>query len=38
MKPLYTLKYNPSLNFKSPIYNPMDLDVTQFYTLLGINK
>jgi hypothetical protein len=38
MKPLYTLKCNLSLNFKSPIYNPMDLNITQSYTPLRINK
>ena len=25
MKLIYTLKYNLSLNFRSPIYNPMDV-------------
>ena len=38
MKLLYTLKHNPFLNSKSPIYNPMDLNITQFYVLLGTNK
>jgi hypothetical protein len=38
MKLLYILKYDPSLNSKSPIYDFMDFNVTQFYTLLGINK
>ena len=38
MKLIYTLKHNPSLNFKSPIYNPMDLNVTQSYIPLGTNK
>ena len=38
MKLLYILKYNLSLNSKSPIYNPMDLNITQFYILLGTNK
>jgi hypothetical protein len=38
MKPLYTLKHDPSLNFRSPIYNLIDFNVTQSYTPLGINK
>ena len=38
MKPLYTLKRDLSLNSKSPIYNPMDLNITQSYALLGTNK
>ena len=38
MKPLYTLKRNLSPNSKSPIYNPMDLNITRFYAPLGINK
>jgi hypothetical protein len=38
MKLLYTLKCDPSLNSKSPIYNPIDLNITQSYTPLGINK
>jgi hypothetical protein len=38
MKLLYTLKHDPSLNFKSPIYNPIDLDITQSYTPLETNK
>jgi hypothetical protein len=38
MKLIYTLKHNPSLNFKSSIYNPMDFNITRFYTPLGINK
>jgi hypothetical protein len=38
MKLLYNLKHDPSLNFKSLIYNPIDLDVTQFYTPLETNK
>jgi hypothetical protein len=38
MKLLYTLKYNPSLNSRSPIYNPMDLNITQSYIPLGTNK
>jgi hypothetical protein len=38
MKLLYTLKRNLSLNFKSPIYNPIDLNITQSYIPLEINK
>ena len=38
MKLIYTLKHNPSLNSKSSIYNPMDLNITQSYTPLGTNK
>ena len=38
MKLLYTLKRNLSLNSKSPMYNFMDLDITQSYTHLGFNK
>jgi hypothetical protein len=38
MKLLYTLKRNPSLNSKSPIYNPIDLNITQSYTPLETNK
>ena len=38
MKPIYILKRDPSPNFRSPIYNFMDLDVTQSYTPLGTNK
>ena len=37
MKLIYTLKYNPFLNSKSPIYNPIDLNITQSYTPLGTN-
>ena len=28
IKPIYTLKCDPSLNSKSPIYNPMDFNIT----------
>ena len=38
MKPIYILKRDPSLNSKSPIYDPIDLDITQSYTPLGTNK
>jgi hypothetical protein len=38
MKLIYILKHNPSLNFKSPIYNPMDFNITQSYIPLGTNK
>jgi hypothetical protein len=38
MKLLYTLKCDPSLNSKSPIYNPMDFNITQSYMPLGTNK
>ena len=38
MKPLYTLKRDLFLNSKSPIYNPIDLNITQFYTPLGTNE
>jgi hypothetical protein len=38
MKLLYTLKCDLSLNFKSPIYNPMDFNITQSYTPLETNK
>ena len=38
MKPVYAPKHNPSLRPKSPIYNPMDLNAAQFYTLLGTDK
>ena len=38
MKLIYTLKYDLSPNFKSPIYNPMDLNITQSYTPLGTNE
>jgi hypothetical protein len=38
MKLLYTLKYDLSLNFKSPIYDPIDFNVTQSYIPLGTNK
>ena len=38
MKPIYTLKCNPSLNFRSPTYNPMDFNITQSYAPLGTNK
>ena len=38
MKLIYTLKCNPSLNSKSPIYDPMDLNITQSYVPLGINE
>ena len=38
MKPLYTLKRDPSPNSKSLIYDFIDLDITQSYTPLGTNK
>jgi hypothetical protein len=38
MKLLYTLKRDPSLNSRSPIYDPMDLNVTQSYAPLGTNE
>ena len=38
MKLLYTIKYNPSPNSKSPTYNFMDLNITQSYIPLGTNK
>ena len=38
MKLVYTLKRDPSLRPKSPIYNPIDLNATQFYTPLGTDK
>ena len=38
MKLTYTLKHDLSLNFKSPTYNPIDLDITQSYIPLGTNK
>ena len=38
MKLIYTLKRDPSPNSKSPIYNPIDFDITQSYRPLGINK
>ena len=38
MKLLYILKHDLFLNFKSPIYNPIDLNITQSYTPLGTNK
>ena len=38
MKLIYILKRDPSLNSKSPIYNLMDLDITQSYTPLGTNE
>ena len=38
MKLIYTPKHNLFLNFKSPIYNPIDLNITQSYTPLGTNK
>ena len=38
MKLIYTLKHNSSPNFRSPIYNPMDFNVTQSYMPLGTNK
>ena len=38
MKPIYTLKYNLFLNFKNPIYNPIDFNITQSYILLGTNE
>jgi len=38
MKPVYTLKRDPSLKPKSPIYNPIDLNAAQSYIPLGTNK
>ena len=38
MKLVYALKHNPSPRPKSPIYNPIDLNTTQFYAPLGTNK
>jgi hypothetical protein len=38
MKLLYTLKRDPFLNFRSPIYNFIDFDVTQSYMPLKTNK
>ena len=38
MKLLYTLKHNPSPNSRSPIYNPIDLNVTQSYIPLKTNE
>ena len=38
MKLLYTLKCDLFLNSKSPIYNPMDFNITQSYIPLGTNK
>ena len=35
MKLIYILKRDPSPNSKSPIYNPIDLNITQSYTPLG---
>jgi hypothetical protein len=32
------LKRDLSLNFKNPIYNPIDFNITQSYVLLGTNK
>jgi hypothetical protein len=38
MKLIYTLKRDPSLNSRSPIYDLIDLNITQSYTPLGTNK
>jgi hypothetical protein len=38
MKLLYTLKRDPSLNSKSPIYDFIDFNVTQSYIPLETNK
>ena len=38
MKLIYTLKHDLFPNSKSPIYNPMDLNITQFYTPLRTNE
>jgi hypothetical protein len=38
MKLLYTLKRDPSLNSRSPIYDFINLNITQFYMPLGTNK
>ena len=38
MKPIYTLKRDLFLNSKSPIYDPIDLNITQSYMPLGTNK
>ena len=35
---MYTLKRDPSLRPKSPIYNPIDLNATRSYIPLGTNK
>ena len=37
MKLIYILKCNLFLRPKSPIYNPIDLNITQSYTPLGTN-
>ena len=38
MKLIYTLKYDLLPNPKNPIYNPMDLNITQSYIPLETNK